>query len=54
MTLTIIGKTADDPLAEVDLAIDAQGDLLEIDSEGDVIMVEPAVDWTGKSAGAGE
>jgi hypothetical protein len=50
VTLTIIGKIADDPLAEVDLAIDAQGDLLEIDSEGDVLMVEPAVVWVGKAA----
>jgi hypothetical protein len=50
MTLTVIGKTADDPLAEIDLAVDAQGDLLDIDSEGDVLMVEPAATWVGKAA----
>lgn len=46
----VIGKTADDPLAEVDLAIDAEGDLLGIDAQGDVLMVSPAVTWTGKAA----
>jgi hypothetical protein len=49
-TLTVIGRVAIDPLAEVDLAIDAAGDLLAIDSAGDVLIVTPAATWPGKSA----
>ncbi len=49
-TVTVLGMGAADPLAEVDLAIDAGGDLLNIDSSGDVLIVTPATVWTGKSA----
>ena len=49
-TVSIIGRLVADPLAEVDLAIDPQGDLLLIDPGGDVLMVSPAVTWTGTTA----
>jgi hypothetical protein len=44
------GKRVDDPLREVDLEIDAEGDLLEIDEAGHRLIVQPAVVWTGKTA----
>lgn len=48
--MSTIGKSADDPLREVDLLIDPQGDELLIDGAGHQMMVEPAVTWAGKTA----
>ncbi len=45
-----IGKSTDDPLREVDLAIDPEGDLYDIDAEGDHLVLQPAVTWTGQTA----
>jgi hypothetical protein len=49
-TVTVIGLIAGDPLAEVDLAIDAIGDRLNIDAAGDDLIVTPAVTWIGATA----
>jgi hypothetical protein len=50
LTITAAGTAVASPLGEVDLAIDAGGELLEIDGAGDVLVVADAVAWTGKSA----
>jgi hypothetical protein len=49
-TVTVAGRIAADPLAEVDLAIDAGGDLLTIDGAGDDLIVSAAVTWAGATA----
>lgn len=46
------GRTASPSTAEVDLAIDAAGDLLQIDPAGDVLLVSRAITFTGGSASA--
>jgi hypothetical protein len=50
VTITVVGATPSTLGQEVDLAIDAAGDLLNIDSAGDHLIVTPGVTWTGKSA----
>jgi len=49
-TITVIGQRVTDPLREVDLAIDAAGDLYDIDAAGDHLVLEPAVTWVGQTA----
>jgi hypothetical protein len=48
--MSTIGKSADDPLREVDLRIDPEGHELLIDGAAHELMVQPAVTWTGKTA----
>jgi len=44
------GCLALDPLAETDLAIDANQDALEIEAAGGVLLVSPQVTWIGHPA----
>jgi len=44
------GHSAYDPQAEIDFAIDANQDALEIGAADDVLMVSPAVVWKGRRA----
>jgi hypothetical protein len=44
------GVTASPSAAEVDLAIDAGGDLLTIDPAGNALMVSAAITFTGGTA----
>jgi len=44
------GHYAFDPQAEIDLAIDADQDALEINAEGDVLEVSAAITWNGRRA----
>ena len=44
------GHAAYDPNAEVDLAVDANGEALEIDAAADLLIVTPEVTWTGQTA----
>jgi hypothetical protein len=48
--MPVKGHQAFDPQAEIDLAIDADQDALEIDAQDDVLEVSPQVVWTGKTA----
>ncbi len=47
------GMAAIGMAGEVDLEIDAAGDLLQIDPAGDVLEVSPGVTFTGMSAAVG-
>jgi hypothetical protein len=49
-TITAIGQRVTDPLREVDLAIDAEGDLYDMDPAGDHEIIQPAVTWPGATA----
>ncbi len=44
------GHQAFDPQSEIDLAIDANQDALEIDAAGHLLEVSPAVTWIGHRA----
>jgi hypothetical protein len=50
ITLSATGLTASPFNSEVDLAIDAGGDLLTIDSAGDALIVTGAITFTGGAA----
>jgi hypothetical protein len=50
LTVTFTGVTASPFNSEVDLAIDAAGDLLEIDPAGDPLIVTGAITFTGGTA----
>lgn len=50
LTMSATGLTASPFNAEVDLAIDAGGDLLAIDPAGDALIVTGAITFTGGSA----
>jgi hypothetical protein len=50
LTLTVTGVTASPFNSEVDLAIDAGGDLLTIDSASDALVVATAITFTGGTA----
>lgn len=47
---SVIGQPVGDPLREVDLAIDAAGDLMNIDAAGHHMIVQATVTWAGQSA----
>ncbi len=49
-SVTTIGQRVTDPLREVDYAIDAQGDLYDIDAAGDHLIIQPAATWPGATA----
>jgi hypothetical protein len=44
------GQAAVDPTKEIDLLIDEPGDKLEVDPQGDVLVVTPGETWTGQTA----
>jgi hypothetical protein len=50
ITVSVTGLTASPFNSEVDLAIDAGGDLLAIDPAGDALIVTGAVTFTGGTA----
>jgi len=50
LTVSAAGLTASPYNSEVDLAIDAGGDLLAIDPAGDVLIVAGAITFTGGTA----
>ena len=50
LTVTVAGATASPFNSEVDLAIDAVGDLLTIDASGDDLIVTGAITFAGGTA----
>ena len=50
LVIAAAGVGASSSSQEADLAVDAAGDALAVDADGDVLIVTPAVIWTGTSA----
>lgn len=48
--ITVTGATPSDQGREIDLAVDLGLELLKIDPAGDVLVVQAATTWTGRTA----
>jgi hypothetical protein len=48
--MPVKGHAASDPQGEIDLALDPDQDALEIDPQGEVLIVTPPTEWVGQTA----